>query len=53
MGTSPRVGAVYGLEGDLPLAAAGRKVLHAELVEAGALVSGDDRRRPRGALPPG
>ena len=38
MGTSPRIGAVYGLEGDLPLAAAGRKVLHAELLEAGALI---------------
>jgi uncharacterized protein YcaQ len=38
MGTSPRIGAVYGLEGDLPLAAAGRRVLHAELVEAGALI---------------
>ena len=38
MGTSPRIGEVYGLEGDLPLAAAGRKVLHAELLEAGALI---------------
>jgi uncharacterized protein len=38
MGTSPRIGEIYGLEGDLPLAAAGRKVLHAELVEAGALI---------------
>ena len=59
MGTSPRVGAVYGLEGDLPLAAAGRKVLHAELLEAGALDPRDDRRasagsatsRPRAAAP--
>ena len=38
LGTSPRVGAIYGLEGDLPVAAAGRKVLLAELVEAGALI---------------
>ena len=38
LGTSPRIGAIYGLEGDLPLAAAGRKVLHAELLEAGALI---------------
>ena len=38
VGTSPRVGAIYGLEGELPAAAAGRKVLHAELVEAGALI---------------
>jgi uncharacterized protein YcaQ len=38
LGTSPRVGAIYGLEGDLPVAAAGRKVLHAELVETGALI---------------
>jgi uncharacterized protein len=38
LGTSPRVGAIYGLEGDLPVAAAGRRVLHAELVESGALL---------------
>jgi hypothetical protein len=38
LGTSPRVGAIYGLEGDLPVATAGRRVLHAELVEAGALI---------------
>ena len=38
LGTSPRIGAVYGLEGDLPLAAAGRKVLHGELLESGALI---------------
>jgi uncharacterized protein len=38
LGTSPRIGAIYGLEGDLPLAATGRKVLHAELLEAGALI---------------
>ncbi|HEY1332273.1 MAG TPA: crosslink repair DNA glycosylase YcaQ family protein [Actinomycetota bacterium] len=38
LGTSPRVGAIYGLEGDLPLAAAGRKVLLEELLEAGSLV---------------
>jgi uncharacterized protein YcaQ len=38
LGTSPRVGAIYGLEGDLPVAAAGRRELHAELLEAGALI---------------
>jgi uncharacterized protein len=38
LGTSPRVGAIYGLEGDLPVAAAGRRALHAELVETGALI---------------
>ncbi len=38
LGTSPRVGAIYGLEGDLPVATAGRRILHAELLEAGALV---------------
>ncbi len=38
LGTSPPVGAIYGLEGDLPVAATGRRVLHADLVEMGALV---------------
>jgi len=38
LGTSPPVGAVHGLEGDLPNAAAGRKVLHAELLESRALI---------------
>jgi uncharacterized protein len=38
LGTSPRIGAIYGLEGDLPFAASGRKVLLAELLEAGALI---------------
>jgi len=38
LGTSPRVGAIYGLEGDLPVATAGRRVLHAELLETGALI---------------
>jgi hypothetical protein len=38
LGTSPRVGALYGLEGDVPVATAGRRMLHAELVEARALI---------------
>jgi uncharacterized protein len=38
LGTSPRVGAIYGLEGDVPVGAVGRKALHAELVQAGALL---------------
>ena len=38
LGTSPPVGAIYGLESDLPVAATGRRVLHADLVEMGALV---------------
>jgi uncharacterized protein YcaQ len=37
-GTSPRVDAIYGLEGDVPLGAVGRRALHAELVEAGTLI---------------
>ena len=38
LGTSPRVDAIYGLEGDLPAGAVGRRMLHAELLEAGALI---------------
>jgi uncharacterized protein YcaQ len=37
-GTSPRVGATYGLEGDLSFGAVGRGELLAELVEAGDLL---------------
>ena len=35
LGTTPPVGRVYGLEGDLAAGAVGRRALHAELVEAG------------------
>ena len=38
LGTSPRVGATYGLEGDLPFGAVGRRELLAELLEAGDLL---------------
>ena len=37
IGTSPRVGAAFGLEGGLKMGAAGRAELHAELVESGEL----------------
>jgi uncharacterized protein len=37
LGTSPRVGAAYGLDGDLPHGAVGRRQLLSELVEAGEL----------------
>lgn len=57
LGTSPRVGAINGLEGDLPVATAGRRILHAELLEAGALfpvtIEGvrGERYLPAGAMP--
>jgi hypothetical protein len=38
LGTTPPVGRVYGLEGDLAAGAVGRRALHAELVEAGTLL---------------
>ncbi len=38
MGTSPGVRALYGLEDGVSFGAVGRKELHAELVEAGALI---------------
>ena len=38
LGTTPRVGVSYGLEGDVAGGAVGRRALHAELVEAGALI---------------
>jgi uncharacterized protein YcaQ len=38
LGTSPRVGATFGLEGGLPFGAVGRGQLLAELIEAGALL---------------
>ena len=41
LGTSPRVGAAYGLEGDLSFGAIGRGELLAELVEAGDLLPVD------------
>ena len=53
MGTSPRNGAVYGLEGDLPLAAAGRKVLARGAARGRRADPRDDRGHPRGAVPPG
>jgi uncharacterized protein len=41
LGTSPRVGATYGLEGDLSSGAVGRAQLLAELLEAGDLLPVD------------
>jgi len=38
LGTSPRVGAAYGLEGDLSFGAVGRSELLSELVESGDLL---------------
>ena len=38
LGTSPRVGATYGLEGDLQFGAVGRRELLSELLEAGDLL---------------
>jgi uncharacterized protein len=38
LGTSPRVGATYGLEGDLQFGAAGRRELLSELLDAGELL---------------
>jgi uncharacterized protein len=38
LGTTAPVSRVYGLEGDVPPGAVGRRVLHAELVEAGTLI---------------
>ena len=38
LGTSPRIGQLYGLEGDVPEGAPGRRVLHGELLEEGALI---------------
>jgi uncharacterized protein len=39
LGTSPRVGATYGLEGDLSFGAVGRGELLAELIESGDLLA--------------
>ncbi len=38
LGTTAPAGRLYGLEGDVPPGAAGRRVLHAELLEAGTLI---------------
>ena len=38
LGTSPGVRVSYGLEGDVPFATAGRRVLHRELLDSGALI---------------
>jgi uncharacterized protein YcaQ len=38
LGTSPRIGQLYGLEGNVPEGAPGRRALHAELLEEGALI---------------
>ena len=50
LGTSPRVGATYGLEGDLPFGAVGRRELLAELLEAGDAAPRRGRGHPRQPL---